>query len=218
VSTATGEVVTDGGDRRSWIDRWAPIGGLLFVIGWIVLFVNPAINDTGETPAEVVANAKSEESWLIITGIIVLLMLIMLAWFVSGLAARVSRVAGTAELLVVAIAGAAFTILSTTALTIWVAPLVDIEGDATRALAQADAYLMADDIGWMLLGASGVAAGVMIAAASLATRGADGVPGWLTWLGVLAGVLSLATIAFFGIFAWLIWIAVASILLLIRRA
>ncbi len=218
MSTMTGEVVTDGGDRRSWIDRWAPIGGLLFVIGWIVLFVNPAINDTGDTPAEVVANAKDEQTWLVITAILGLVMLIMIVWFVSGLAARVSRIAGTAEVLAVGIAGAAFTVLNITSLMIWVGPLVDIEDDMARALIQAEAYLMIDDAGWMLLGASGVAVGVMIIVASLATRASAAVPSWLTWLGVLAGVLSLATVAFFGIFAWLAWIAVASILLLVRRA
>jgi uncharacterized membrane protein YgdD (TMEM256/DUF423 family) len=216
--SSTGDTVIDGGDRRSWIDRWAPIGGLAFVVGWIVMFLNPAISDTGDTPAEVVANATDEDTWLVISTILVLVMVITLVWFVSGIAARVSRVAGTAEVLAVGIAGAAFTILSTTALTIWVAPLVDIEDDAARALVQAEAYLMIDDVGWFLLGASGVAAGVMIVAASLATRRAAGVPSWLTWLGVLAGVLSLATVAFFGIFAWLAWIAVASILLLIRQA
>ena len=145
-------------------------------------------------------------------------MLITLIWFVSGLAARVGRIAGTAEVLIVGIAGAAFTIFNIMALIDLVAPLIDIEDDTARALVQAEAYLMADDIGWVILGASGIAAGVMIIVASLATRGSAAVPSWLTWLGVLAGVLSLATIAFFGIFAWLAWIAVASIVLLVRQA
>jgi hypothetical protein len=203
---------------RSWVYRLAPVGGLAFVAGWIFLFVNPAINDTGETPAEVVANANDEESWLVVTAIVALVLVIISSWFVAGIAARINQVAGLAETLIVAIGGAAFVILNTVALTIWVAPLLDIENDAARALAQADAYLMIDDVGWMMLGASGVAAGIMIVFASLATFRGDAVPRWLGMLGVLAGVISLATIAFFGIFAWLAWILVTSILLLVRRA
>ena len=38
------------------------------MIGWIVMLVNPAISDTGDTPAEVVANAKSDENWLVVLG------------------------------------------------------------------------------------------------------------------------------------------------------
>ncbi len=208
----------DTGNRRSWIDRWAPIGGLAYVAALIVVWANPGLSDTGDTPAEVVANAKDSEAWLVATAILVLVMLLMLTWFVSGVAARVSRVAGTAEVLIVAIAGGAFAILNTTALLIWVSPLVDIEDDPARALSQADAYLMIDDTGWMMLGASGVAAAVMIIVASLATRQSASVPSWLSWLGVVAGIVSLATVAFIGIFAWMAWIAVASILLLVRRA
>ena len=219
MSDLVAETGSDSADRgRSWVDRWAPIGGLAFVAGWIFMFANPALTDTGETPAEVVANANDDEAWLVTAMIVGLVMLVMLSWFVAGIAARVSRVAGIAETLVVAIGGAAFAILNVTALTVFLAPLLDIEDDPARALVQAEAYLMLDDFGWVLLGASGVAVGVMIVIASLATRRTGTVPGWLSWLGVLAGVISLATVAFFGIFAWLAWILVASILLLVRRA
>ena len=73
-------------------------------------------------------------------------------------------------MLAVAIAGASFTVLNITSLILSLGPLVDIEDDALRTLVQAEAYLMLDDAGWFLLGASGVAAGVMIVVASLAMR------------------------------------------------
>ena len=84
--STTGEAVPDS-EQPSFVDR--PVGadrGLVFVIGWIVLFVNPAISDTGDTPAEVVANANDDETSLVISAILALVMLIMLVWFVSGLA------------------------------------------------------------------------------------------------------------------------------------
>ena len=96
------------------------------------------------------------------------------------------------------------------------APLVDMPEEPVRALAQAEAYLGYDDVGWFLLGASGVAAALMIVPASIAAMRA-GLPKWLGWLGVVAGVASLATVAFFGMFAGLVWLAAASVLLLVRK-
>jgi hypothetical protein len=96
------------------------------------------------------------------------------------------------------------------------APLVDMPDDRARALGQAEAYLGYDDVGWFLLGTSGVAVGLMIVPASIAAIRA-GLPAWLGWLGVVAGVASLGTVAFLGMFAWMAWIAVASILLLVRE-
>jgi uncharacterized protein involved in cysteine biosynthesis len=88
--------------------------------------------------------------------------------------------------------------------------------DPAAALAQAEAYLGYDDVGWFLLGGAGVGAAVMCVPASIAAIRA-GVPTWLGWLGVVAGLASLATVAFFGIFAWLAWIAVASVAMLVAR-
>ena len=96
------------------------------------------------------------------------------------------------------------------------APLVDMPGDSARAIAQAEAYLGYDDVGWFLLGAAGVAAALMIVPASLAAMRA-GLRAWLGWLGVVAGIVSLGTVAFLGMFAWMAWIAVASIVLLVAR-
>ena len=96
------------------------------------------------------------------------------------------------------------------------APLVDMPGDSAAALAQAQAYLSYDDIGWFVLAMAGVAATAMIVPASLAAIRA-GLPAWLGWLGVLAGIASLGTVAFLGMFAWMAWIAVASVVLLVAR-
>ena len=97
------------------------------------------------------------------------------------------------------------------------APLVDMPAEPARAIAQAEAYLGYDDVGWFLLGTAGVAAALMIVPASLAAM-RSGLPAWLGWLGVLAGVASLGTVAFLGMFAWMAWIAVAAVLLLVSRA
>lgn len=217
MSTMTEGARTDMGvPARSWLERWSPIGGILFVVGFVIIFA--ASGDSGDTPAELVKYADDKNAWLVTSQIVVLVSVLLLIWFAAGLAARVRRVGDAASAAVVSIAGAAFTVLLTTTLTIWLAPLLDLEDDPARALAQAEAYLMMDDFGWVMLGAAGIAAGVMAIAASLVALRSRSVPAWLGWLGVVAGVASFATIAFLGIFAWLAWILVASIGLLVRKA
>ena len=133
--------------------------------------------------------------------------------FVAALHARLRGIATATESTLVLIGGIAFTLSFALALTIWSAPLTDIRR-AARALAEADAYLAIDDIGWFLFGASGVGVAMMAIPASLAALRGRAVPAWLGWVGVALGVASLATIAFFGVFAWMAWIAGASIVML----
>ena len=136
--------------------------------------------------------------------------------FVAGLYARLEGIATRTESALILIGGTAFTLCFSLCWVIWSAPLVDTPGDSAAALAQAQAYLSYDDIGWFVFGAAGVAAAVMAVPASLAAIRA-GVPAWLGWLGVVVGIASIGTVAFLGMFAWMSWIAVASILLLVPR-
>ena len=50
----------------SWLERWSPIGGILFVIGAIALAFTPAGDDVGETAAEVVQFARDNEDWMVV--------------------------------------------------------------------------------------------------------------------------------------------------------
>ena len=200
--------------RRSWRILLAPLAGLGLVAGLIALFVSPAGDDSGETPREVVAYASSREGWSVAVALFALASLALGGAFVAGLRSRLARVATPTESTLVLIGGIAFTLCFVLALTIWTAPLIDVPDDSARALAQAEAYLAVDDIGWFLLGAAGVGAALMAVPSSLAAIRA-GVPAWLGWLGVAAGIASLGTVAFLGMFAWIAWIAVASIVMLV---
>jgi hypothetical protein len=101
-------------------------------------------------------------------------------------------------------------------LTIWSAPLIDIEKDEAMALAQASAFLTIDDVGWVALGGAGIGAGLMAIAASLGALRGQVVPAWAGWLGVALGIASFATVTFVGIFAWLAWMLVVSVGLLAK--
>jgi hypothetical protein len=192
----------------------APIAGLLFVVGAVVLALTPAGDETGETAADISRFADTHEGWMIVTLLFSLVSLLLLGSFVSGLYLRVQRLGASAEALVVLVGGIVFTVLFYLAVNIWSAPLVDVQGDKIAAAAT---YLAIDDIGWMTLAGAGVGAGLMAIAASLAASRAGLVPKWAGWLGLALGLVSLATVAFVGIFAWLAWIAIASVLMALER-
>jgi hypothetical protein len=203
--------------RINWARLLAPLGGLGLVAGLIGIMVSPASDDTGETPAAVVAYAQSHESWSVAIALFGLASIALGAVFVGGLLGRLQGIATATESAMIAIGGTLFTLCFALCWTMWTAPLLDPPADRAVALAQAQAYLAVDDVGWFVFGAAGVGAAVMAVVASLAAiRG--GLPAWLGWLGVLAGIASLATVAFLGMFAWLAWIAVASIVMLVPRS
>ena len=200
----------------SWLERWSPLGGLLFVALTLFSFLSPSGDGPGDTAEEVVSYANEKSGWNDLALIFALISLILLGWFVSGLYARLRRVDVGGWSVMALVGGVAFTVLFFTAITIWTAPLTELDNEtASLQAAQAETYLAIDDVGWVLLGGSGIGAGLMIIAASLVALRARSVPAWAGWIGVALGVISLATIAFVGIFAWLAWLLIASVGMLI---
>ena len=214
--TATTFETALSGPRQGWTRLFPPLAGLGLVAGLIMLMVSPASDDTGETPAEVVSYASSHEGWNIAILLFGLASVALGGLFVAGVHSRLRRVATETESALVLIGGIVFTLCFALCWVIWMAPLADMPDDPARALAQAEAYLGYDDVGWFLLGTAGVAAALLIVPASIAAIRAWR-PAWLGWLGVVAGIASLGTVAFLGMFAWMAWIAVASIVLLVAR-
>jgi len=202
--------------RPAWGRILPGLGGLGLVAGLIAIMVSPAGDDAGETPAQVIEYAQSHQTWTVVIALFGLASLAFGGAFVAGLYDRLHAVATRIESVLILIGGTLFTLCFALCWTIWTAPLADTPGNTAADLAQAQAYLSYDDIGWFVLGMAGVAAAVMAIPASLAAIRA-GLPAWLGWLGVVAGVASLGTVAFLGMFAWLAWIAVASVVLLVSR-
>ena len=206
----------------SWLERWSPLGGLLFVAVALISFLSPSGEGPGDTAEEVVSFANEKSGWNDLALIFALLSLILLGWFVSGLYVRLRRIEAGGWSVMALVGGVVFTVLFFVAITIWTAPLTELDNESANVqTARAETYLAIDDVGWFLLGGSGIGAGLMIIGASLAALRATLIPAWAGWIGVALGVISLATVAFVGIFAWLAWLLIASIGMLIpsvRRA
>jgi len=216
MTTATLDLTSTRAEPRGWSRILSPLAGLAFVGGIVAAFLTPAGIETGETPAEIVAFAETNEGWIVASAIFGILAAGLGGLFVAGLHTRLRSVATVTESTLVLVGGVVFTLSFVLCWLVWSAPLLDMPSESTRALAQADVYLAIDDLGWVLLATAGVGAALMAIPASLAALRA-GVPRWLGWLGVVAGALSLLTLMFFGIFAWLAWIVGASLVLLVSE-
>ncbi len=216
MTTATHSGVRIETARPTWTRLLPPLAGIVLVAGLAVSLNSPAVEDAGDTPAEIVATASDHHTWAGIVLLFAVAAVALAGGFVAGLHTRLREVATAGESTLILVGGIVFTVCFPLALFLFQAPLVDMPDDHARALVEAEAYLSYDDAAWVTFAAAGVGAALMAVPASLAAiRG--GVPKWLGWLGVLAGVTSLATVFFVGIFAWLAWILVASIVLLVAQ-
>ena len=74
--------------RRSWSGLLGTLGGLGIVAGLIALMVSPAGDDTGETPAAVVAYASSHEGWTVAILLFGLASVALGGLFTTGLTTR----------------------------------------------------------------------------------------------------------------------------------
>ena len=216
MTTATSEAIHFETARHTWTKLLPPLAGLVLVAGLVVSLNSPAVEDAGDTPAEIVATASAHDMWAKVVLAFALIAVALAGMFVAGLHTRLRKVATPLESTLVLVGGIVFTVCFPLALFMFQAPLVDMPGDRARALVEAEAYLTYDDAAWVAFAAAGFGAALMAIPASLAAiRG--GLSTWLGWLGVLAGVVSLATIFFVGVFAWTAWILVASIVMLVAR-
>lgn len=216
MTTATPEAVRFATARTAWTRLLPPVAGIGLVVGLFLSFNSPVVQDSGDTPAEVVATVTDNKTWTVVVLVYALAAVGLAGGFVAGLYTRLRGVATELESSLVLIGGIVFAACFPLALIFFQAPLADMPDDHARALAQAEAYLTFDDAAWVTLAAAGVGAALMAVPASLAAI-RSGVPKWLGWLGILAGIVSLATFVVVGIIAWALWILVASIVLLVAR-
>ena len=195
--------------RTTWIERLAPLGGIIFAAWVLVGFFTS--EDYGDTPQSVVEFAESSETNTYIMAILGLAAPLLLGWFLGGLMA-VMRPASTALRTITLVGGVLLIVFVTVGITIWSAPLLDDNFDVSTAAV----YLALDDFGWVIIGTGGVGAAIMIIAVSIAALRHGWVPAWLGWLSLALGVVAFSSVAAIGLFAWLAWLIGAGALLLWR--
>ena len=97
---------------------------------------------------------SSHEGWNVAILLFGLASVALGGLFTAGLYTRLRPVATETQSVLVLIGGIVFALCFALCWILWMAPLVDMPDEPARAIAQAEAYLGYDDVGWFLLGAA----------------------------------------------------------------
>jgi hypothetical protein len=200
------------------IERWAALGGILyvalFIVGTILLFSGQPDGDAG--PAEVIAYYRDSGhrdrigfGW-IVAG----LGLFFFLWFVGALREAVRSIDGDGLFArMTTIGGTVYATLALAAIAVNMG-IRTMSDDTFEHAVYPDLIHAANDAGYVLHATGGAGAAAMIFAATLAAMRARRIAPWLGWLGLLCGLGALASIAFFPQLLLALWIVVASVALL----
>src|SRR5262245_11897861 len=216
-STSAGALV-----KRSRLERWAPIGGILFValmvIGSMLVgnVPNPDasaheiakyLSDTGRQTHNIIG------AYLWVVGALAFL------WFLTRLRNDLRRAeGGTGFLSNLAFgAGVAFA-------AVWMVSAA-IYASVAYAVALRDAPVGDPDLvrvlptlGRLVLRIGGGFAGILVLLAASAVILRTGVFGrWLGWLGLVAATVLLFDVVYITIFPFWVWVFIASVVMLVRR-
>ena len=206
--------------RPRSVARWTILGGLLyvifFVVGTIMLFGGAPDGDAA--PAKVIQwysdsghRDRVNVAWILIT-----LSVFFLLWFVAALRRAVSMVDAEGILTgVVGIGGGIYAALAfaSVALNTGIRTMSD---DTYQHRVFPDLIHAAGDVSWVMHATGAVGLGAMIIAASLAFMWGGVWPSWAGWVGVVVGFLTLASVAFFPQFLFLLWILIVSIMIFMK--
>jgi hypothetical protein len=202
--------------------RWAFLGGLLyvilFIIGTIVLYSSSPSGD--DPPAKVIKwySDNGNRDRVNVGWILIVLAVFFLIWFIAALRRVVSAVDGDGILTaVVGIGGGVYAALAFAAVALNDG-IRTMSDDTFQHRVYPELIHAADDATWVIHATGAIGLGAMIIAASFAFMWGGVWPTWAGWVGVVAGILSLASIVFFPQFIFLAWILVVSFWMLRRPA
>jgi hypothetical protein len=203
-------------ESQGW-SKWAPLGGIafivLFVVG-IILFTTP---DVDNSPQQITSfyDDEGNRTQLIISGYLLVLSGVFFLWFLGSLRARLLEVEGGAGRLTSIMFSSG--IVFVTMLMAAAACFMFVAGEITFADAPVDPEIarVLPDLGWSFLLIGGAFAAIaIIDAASVLILRTGLFPAWIAWLGFVAAVVLLIAFLVFPIAALLVWVGVVSLALL----
>jgi hypothetical protein len=204
------------------IERWAPIGGIVFVVlmvvGSFLVGDVPGADAPEQEIADYLADSDNHTrniigAYLWVAGALVFL------WFLTRLRSDLRRAeGGTGALSNMAFgAGVAFT-------AVWMVSAAALASVA-YAIALRDAPVSDPDLvrvlppmgGLLLLLGGGFAGLLLLLAASVVIFRTGVFPRWLAWLGIVAAIALLFDVIYGNILPFWVWVFIASIVMLMRR-
>ena len=211
----------EGGLLISQVERWAPIGGIVFVVLMVVgsIFVGdlPDADASEQEIADYLADSDNHTR-NIVGAYLWVLGALMFLWFLIRLRSDLRRAeGGTGALSNLAFgAGVAFT-------AVWMASAAAFASVA-YAVALRDAPVADPDLvrvlppmGRLMLLWAGFAGLLLLLAAAAVILRTGVLPRWLAWLAVIAAIALLFDLIYGTIFPFWTWVLIASIVMLVRR-
>jgi uncharacterized protein DUF4386 len=202
--------------RGSGLERWAGLGGVLYVVLFIVgaIVTYSGQPDTSDAPAKQIAwysdsAHRDQINW---GWALVMLGVFFLIWFLGALRQVMRRQDPTGFLTNVATIGG--TVYAGTSLVGFSLnnAIKTMSDDTFHHQVYPALIHAADDAGYVIHASGGIGAGSLMIAGSLAARRAGAIPGWVGVLGIVAGFLGLFSVAFLPQFLVALWILIAGVL------
>lgn len=203
------------------IERWAPLGGIIFVVLMVIgagLLGDHPDPDASEQEITDYLSDGGNHTRNIVGAYLWVLAGVGLLWFLTHLrsvlrsaeggAGTLSNLGFGAGVVFTALLMASSAAIAAVAGAIEFRDAPDIDPDFVRILPQTG-YAM------LLLG-GGFAAVVLVLTTSVVSLETNVFPQWLTWLGILAAIVLLFAIIFLPMIALLVWVLAVSIVLLMR--
>ena len=216
------EIRRDRGLTMDQVERWAPIGGILFVV--LMVSGSFLIGDVpkADAPQQEIATYLADGdnlmrniigAYLWVVGALAFLL------FLTGLRSDLRRAeggsgtfsslafgAGVAFAAVWMVSAVAFSAVAYT-VELRDAPITD--PDLVRALPAAG--------GWLLLLGGGFAGLLLLLAVAGASFRTGVYPRWLAWLGIVAAIALLFDVAYLNIGPFWVWVFIAAVVMLRQR-
>lgn len=204
------------------LERWAPLGGIIFVVLMVVgtMFVAdvPAADAPEQEIAAYLTDADNHTRNIVGAYIWVLGGLAFL-WFLTRLRSVLREAEGGAGALsnLVFGAGAVFTAAWMVSASAFAAVAFAIEW-RDAPVSSPDLVRVLPQMAWLLLlVGAGFASLFLVLIASVVILQTGVFPRWLAWLGFLAAIVQLFDVLYSTIVPFLVWSLVVSIVLLMRR-
>lgn len=203
--------------RDSRWARWAPIGGLAFIVLFVVGMLLYSTPDVDNTPERIRSfyDDKGNRAEQIIAGYLLVLSGVFFLWFLGSLRARLQEVEGGQGRLtsIMFASGIVFVAMLMSA----AACFMFVAGEITFADAPVDPEIerVLPDFGFAFLTVAGAFAAIaMIDAASVLIIRTGVMPNWIGWLGFVVALALLIGALVFPMAALLVWVGVVSLALL----
>ena len=204
---------------RSALERWAALGGVLyvvlFVVGTILLVGDEPNGDA--SPLEVIRwySDSGHRDKITLGWALVGLGLFFFLWFLVALRQALIRLVGEGFLPTLAtVGGAVYATLALAAASVSDG-IRTMNDDTYHHQVYPPLVHAANDAAYVLHSAGGAGIGAMMIAASIAVVRTRVLPVAVGWLGVVAGIVALASILFFPWFVIALWLLVASAVLFV---